>query len=269
MGHHERNDFMMDVSAVGSREPGTDVIILAAMPDGLPEIFKSVQGEGPRVGMLSVFVRLSECNLFCTWCDTAYTWRWDERHQHDDDRVFRKADWQVAMTVGELTAAITAQGIMRVIFTGGEPLLQHRRLFPVLQELRTLSASFEFEFETNGTIVPPRAFLDLCSLLVVSPKLSNSGMAPAVRLRPALVSLLEAPQTLLKFVVDSNDDFDEIRALQTELGIASNRIWIMPQARGAEEVIRKGALLIDEVIQSGYNFSSRLHLTLFGEKQGT
>ena len=40
------------------------------------EIFDSIQGEGPSTGTPSIFLRLSTCNLKCSWCDTKYTWDW-------------------------------------------------------------------------------------------------------------------------------------------------------------------------------------------------
>ncbi len=244
-------------------------IKLAAMPDGTPEIFTSIQGEGPKSGMLSVFVRLSECNLFCCWCDTAYTWRWNSKHMHEDNKIYRRTDWQIKMSNQELIEKIRVRGINRVIFTGGEPFLQHKTLLYVLRDLRVISASFEFEFETNGTIAPPKEFLDLCSLIVVSPKLSNSGIEPPVRIVHALANLLESPQVVLKFVVGSNLDFEEIKSIQLQFGILSNKIWIMPRGRTAEDSVQTGQAIIDKVIESGYNYSSRLHLALFGEKQGT
>ncbi|HEX5707164.1 MAG TPA: 7-carboxy-7-deazaguanine synthase QueE, partial [Pyrinomonadaceae bacterium] len=218
---------------------------------------------------LSLFVRLSECNLFCRWCDTAYTWRWNSKREHEDDIIYNRSEWQIKLSAQELVEVIRGRGVDRVIFTGGEPLLQHKALLPVMRGLRAVSENIEFEFETNGTIAPPREFLELCSLVVVSPKLSNSGMEPSVRIVDALESLLDAPQVVLKFVADSEQDFQEIESLQKRFGIAAQRIWIMPRGRTAEAVAQTGQAIIDKVIASGYNYSTRLHLTLFGEKQGT
>lgn len=245
------------------------LITLAAMPDGTPEIFTSIQGEGPKTGLLSLFVRLSECNLFCTWCDTAYTWRWDARHDHEDGKIFSRSEWQVKMSVDELARDVLRRGVNRVIFTGGEPLLQHKPLLMVMRILRDSSPQIELEFETNGTIAPPQEFIDLCSLIVVSPKLANSGMEPSVRIVDALGTLARAPQVVLKFVVESDGDFDEVRSLQQRFGIEADRIWIMPRGRTAEDVARVGESIIGRVIESGYNYSTRLHLALFGEVQGT
>jgi organic radical activating enzyme len=242
---------------------------LAAMPDGTPEIFVSVQGEGPKMGRLSLFVRLSECNLYCRWCDTVYTWRWNERHPHEDGKIYDRRKWQQRMTILELVDLIAARNVMSVIFTGGEPLLHHRSLAAVMRMLRERSIGYEFEFETNGTIAPAREFLELVSLIVASPKLANSGMPRSVRIVPALRVLLDLPQTVLKFVVENESDFGEIETIQREFHVLAQRIWIMPRARSAGEVISVGQEIIDSVIKRGYNYSGRLHLLLFGEKQGT
>ena len=53
---------------------------VSKQPDGQPEIFYSLQGEGVTTGIPSVFLRLALCNLACSWCDTRYTWDWE---QHD------------------------------------------------------------------------------------------------------------------------------------------------------------------------------------------
>jgi 7-carboxy-7-deazaguanine synthase len=254
--------------------PGEDLdkgsmgLTMAAMPDGSPEIFTSIQGEGPKMGRLTVFARLSACNLYCRWCDTAYTWRWTTARPHDDETTYERRRWQVRMSAEELAADIRRRGPKRVIFTGGEPFLQHRALLPVMRELVT--AGFEVEFETNGTILPPAEFCSLPELIVVSPKLANSGIEPSVRIvAESLDGLLRLPQTVLKFVVTGPADFEEIAAIQERFAIDAARIWIMPCGRSAEATSALGRSVIDQVIGRGYNFSPRLHLALFGDTQGT
>src|SRR5687767_15975801 len=97
-------------------------MLVSRMPDGGPEVFASVQGEGATMGVPSVFVRLAECNLACTWCDTKYTWDWAN---HD-----RAAAVLEIATDDVVAAAAAAAGATTrtIIFTGGEPLLQQDAL---------------------------------------------------------------------------------------------------------------------------------------------
>ena len=59
---------------------------VSKQPGGLPEIFHSLQGEGPTMGTATVFLRLATCNLACSWCDTKYTWDWDQ-YRYDDEVI--------------------------------------------------------------------------------------------------------------------------------------------------------------------------------------
>jgi 7-carboxy-7-deazaguanine synthase len=74
----------------------------------IAEVFYSVQGEGKLVGVPSVFVRTSGCNLRCKWCDTPYT-SWTPEGE--------------ARTVASLVEEVAAFGAQHVVVTGGEPMI--------------------------------------------------------------------------------------------------------------------------------------------------
>ena len=244
---------------------------LATMPDGTPEIFKSIQGEGVKCGALSLFVRFSECNLFCSWCDTPYTWRWNNSHPHDDDNVFNRKEAQIKLTIEQLTSLIRREKINRIIFTGGEPLLQQKRIILVMRNLqnRNNGKFFEFEFETNGTVKPTNEILSEASLFVVSPKLTNSGIEMSKTILHALDIFTKTPKAIFKFVVSSKKDFLEIRQIQQRYNIASKKIWIMPCGRTSKKVLKTAREIVNQIIEYEYNYSPRLHIDLFGDKQGT
>ncbi len=148
------------------------MLTLAATTPGEPEIFASLQGEGPSIGKPSTFIRLSRCNLACVWCDTAYTWRFtgDNRPHRDGTHYDRKAN-QVVLSEADAAARIAALGGTRLVITGGEPLLQA----PALARMIALLPAMHIEVETNGTVAPPAVLDALVHQYNVSPKLKHSG----------------------------------------------------------------------------------------------
>lgn len=111
------------------------------------EIFYSIEGEGGRVGQPTTFVRLARCNLRCRFCDTEF-------------------DRYTELTVPEICARVAEHPAHWVCLTGGEPLGQNIALLA-----RTLRESgYHLHIETNGTISPSPALLELIEYWTVSPK---------------------------------------------------------------------------------------------------
>jgi len=90
------------------------------------EIFRSIQGESTYAGLPCVFVRLTGCNLRCTWCDTAYAFEGGTRMSIDDvlGRVQELAGEPNSGSDGNIPVASHTKQISLVELTGGEPLLQ-------------------------------------------------------------------------------------------------------------------------------------------------
>ena len=108
------------------------------------EIFHSVQGEGARAGIPHVFIRFGKCNLACEWCDTDF-----ETYEE--------------MNVEEIVKIVKEFNCNKVIYTGGEPMLND--LWPISRELKKLG--IELSCESNGTIEIPEGLLDW---ICISPK---------------------------------------------------------------------------------------------------
>lgn len=231
---------------------------VSRMPNGHPEVFTSIQGEGVSAGTPSVFLRLALCNLHCAWCDTKYTWDW--RHYDYDEQV-------VSFTQKSLQDLVTDQPARNLVLTGGEPLLQQAAARPLLAELR--ARGFRVEVETNGTMQPSPAFATLVDQWNVSPKLSNSRDSERLRLREGPLRWFAAcDRAWFKFVVVGPADLAELNALAARLGLSPSRIFLMPEARTPEDVRRRSEWLVPAAIQHGYRVSPRLHVLLWGDERG-
>lgn len=224
----------------------------------IAEIFYSIQGEGMLVGVPSVFIRTSGCNLRCTWCDTPYTSWNPEGENYSAAAIVEKA---------------VSFGAGHVVVTGGEPMIAPE-IAELTSELRR--AGLHITIETAGTVYAPVA----CDLMSISPKLSNStpteredgrwaAQHERLRYQPDVLRRLIAEYPYqLKFVVAQPQDLTEIEAMRTELEAPTAQIVLMPEGT-RREVIRERGLWLAEICKSrGYRYSPRLHIDLWGDKRG-
>lgn len=242
---------------------------LARLGDG-PEIFFSLQGEGKNQGAPSVFVRTSRCNLHCTWCDTPYTWNWrGSPFAHANTEKFDPVASSIDLPVPEVADLIGRWACRRVILTGGEPLLQASECAKLLELLRARDERYGFEIETNGTLVPSRELDRLLTLYTVSPKLRSSGVDASLRLRrEALAFFAQSPKSVFKFVIGRESDVREVTALERELGLLPDRVFLMPQGTTPAALEALRPVLASACLESGYRYSDRLHIQLFGNRPG-
>jgi organic radical activating enzyme len=247
---------------------------LAKLNDG-PEIFHTIQGEGPSVGTPAVFIRASRCNLHCVWCDTDLTWNFaDTPWPHAKDTLpgyekHRKSAVTIELDPAEAARRILVLQCPRVVITGGEPLLQESGFLEMIGLIRMSRPDCVIEVETNATLVPTPAFAAAVDQFNVSPKLSNSGIAEALRLQPeALRFFANSPAAWFKFVVAKPADLAEIQTLRTRFAIPGDRILLMPEGRNAAELDRSAPWLAELCRDHGLRFCDRLHIRLWGERRG-
>lgn len=246
-------------------------LTLATVAPGEPEIFASLQGEGPSIGQPSVFVRLSRCNLACRWCDTAYTWRFEgDNRPHRDARSFDRASNQTTLDEAAVAARVLALGPSRLVVTGGEPLLQGNALAGLLLLLRAQRPTLHVEIETNGTVAPHPALDPLVDQYNVSPKLAHSGNPADLALVPERLSAwaLE-PRTVFKFVIAEPADLAELAALQRRFALPADRLFVMPEGTDSATLRERSRWLARAALQAGWRFSDRLHIHLYGDTRGT
>ena len=246
-------------------------LVLATDDTGGPEIFASLQGEGPSAGMPVAFVRLSRCNLACTWCDTAYTWRFEGDagplgRPHRDGIAFERKANQVTLSPAETAARIAALGQKRLVITGGEPLLQAPALAEMLAQLPDISV----EIETNGTVAPPARLDVRVDQYNVSPKLAHSGNPADLALIPERLDAWAAePRAFLKFVVASPADVDEVLALHARYRFRPERVFLMAEGTDSATLRGRQAWLSALCLQHGFRMSDRMHIHLYGDTRGT
>ncbi len=234
------------------------LIRVSRLPDGRPEVFHSLQGEGAFAGRPAVFLRLAFCNLACAWCDTRYTWDWGPGDQEKET---------VGLSPAGAEEAILRYGCRSLVVTGGEPLLQQAGLAPLLEALG--GRGFWIEIETNGTIRPDERLAGVTSHWSVSPKLAGSGCPSSARERPEVYRFFSRlPTAHFKYVIDGPDDLAEVGCLSATYGIPRDRVVLMPQAVEAAALLEKGRWLADICVREGFLFSTRLQVLLWGGRRG-
>jgi 7-carboxy-7-deazaguanine synthase len=216
----------------------------------------TLQGEGPSAGQRALFVRLSGCNLDCGWCDTPYTWDW---------RRFSPEEQVTEMAVADVASWAVGQDTDLVVVTGGEPLVQQRRLGGLVTQLA--AAGRRVEVETNGTIAPDDHLIASISTFNVSPKLSGSGVPAHRRLRPmALQAFRDCGKAVFKFVITGPADIQELAELQADLSL--DPVWVMPEGTTESAVLAGMRELAEPALAHGWNLSPRLHVLLWGDERG-
>jgi len=224
----------------------------------ISEIFHSIQGEGSLVGVPSVFVRTSGCNLRCVWCDTPYT-SWNPEG--------------VEMALSEIVSAVEAYQCGHVVLTGGEPMIapQTAALTELFHE-----RGWHITIETAGTV----HHAVQCDLMSISPKLENSTpherdggrwaiMHERLRYQPEVLKKLTGNyEYQLKFVLSSPGDLGEVRKMQEAIGAPAHRVLLMPEGVTRALMAERGVWLAEICKQHGYRFSPRLHIDIWGDKRG-
>ena len=230
----------------------------------ISEIFHSVQGEGLFLGVPSVFVRTSGCNLRCRWCDTPYA-SWNPEGEE--------------MTSEEIVRRVTAYACPHVVLTGGEPM--------VASGIRELASQLKarglhITIETAATVLPEGIPCDLASL---SPKLADSTPSEELagawsvrhektRYRPEVIrQWLENYACQVKFVFSQPEQLSEIEELLNEVGsvpgFTRDRVLLMPEGTDSEALREKAPVLAELCIEHGFRYAPRLHIDLFGNTKGT
>lgn len=173
----------------------------------ITEIFKSIQGEGTRAGLPCIFVRLTGCNLRCTWCDTAYAFHGGTK------KTVEEVVTQVNALAGRESGADYGSSAPLVEITGGEPLLQEE-VYPLTEKL--ISAGYTVLIETSGERYVGRLAREV--IKIVDVKCPDSGEPDTFEIRN-LDALGENDE--VKFVLSTRRDYEFARSFTAEHGLVT------------------------------------------------
>jgi 7-carboxy-7-deazaguanine synthase len=155
----------------------------------ITEIYKSLQGESTYAGLPCVFVRLTGCNLRCSWCDTEYSFHGGKKIT--PEQVF-----------DEVERLSSTPGLVEI--TGGEPMLQERELVPLMH--RMLDGGYKVLLETSGE--RPLERVPAGVVKIVDVKCPDSGEGDTFHMEN--LERLQ-PHDEIKFVISGRSDYEFAR----------------------------------------------------------
>jgi 7-carboxy-7-deazaguanine synthase len=206
----------------------------------ISEIFFSLQGEGPKIGEPSVFIRLAGCiEPYCPWCDTAYAW----------NEYFE-------MSIRDIIRETGRYACKNVVITGGEPFLQWESGLKTLHE-KLSGKGFHISYETSGKAGIP----DLHGAQVI---LSPKNIAGKWQISLDVLGKAD----FFKFVAENIASLGEIHGFVQKNEITKERVYIMPRGMTREEQIQRMELVFCFCRDNGYKMTPRLHILAFDKKRG-
>lgn len=207
----------------------------------ITEIFYSLQGEASRVGLPTVFIRLTGCPLRCVWCDTEYSFTGGR-----------------PASIEDILAEVGQYPTRQVCVTGGEPLSQ-KACLPLLVAL--CDAGYEVSLETSGAL--DIAAVDPRVARIMDLKAPDSGESDKNRYEnlPLLT-----PRDEIKIVIASRSDYDWACRLLKAESLAGRCPVLLSPAQGRIEPRE----LAEWILADGLpvRFQLQLHKLLWGNMQG-
>jgi 7-carboxy-7-deazaguanine synthase len=175
------------------------------------EIYKSIQGESTHAGLPCVFVRLTGCNLRCSWCDSEYTFTGGHKMMLEE-------------VIEEVEQLSPSGGLVEI--TGGEPMLQEREVVPLMQ--RFLDGGYTVLIETSGE--RPLERVPKGVVKIVDVKCPNSGEPDTFRMEN-LETLNSGDE--VKFVISNHTDYEFARdfTVRNHLAGRVNAVLFSPAFR--------------------------------------
>ena len=253
----------------------------------LMEVFYSIQGEGSRMGVPSVFVRSSLCNFTCAGFKVEYEdpKTGEKKYGCDSyysvDPAFKKTwetitDFEVLVEKIDATIPNFGKGSLTkpdIVLTGGEPLIYWKD--PVFQRTIShyISRGHKVTIETNGAMdINFTREYQKEIMFSASVKLSNSGELESKRINiDTLTKMFEqSPSSYLKFVVSKDtweQDYKEIKQLLKDLPVYAT-VYLMPMGDTIKTLEKNAKFTIEKAMELGHMYSDRIHIRIWDNEPG-
>lgn len=221
----------------------------------ITDVFHSIQGEGPAVGRPAIFVRLAGCNLTCKDCD--------ERKKYGK----RFEETTPTTVVSRIRNYLKTYPNSRIIFTGGEPLLQSNAISEIIDGL----PGQIFDIETNGTIETEIELFNKFNIIVVSPKkdcFATLKESTEFFKKWQGISDKGRHNVFFKIVVGSLPwawSESEVRIVLEQSGVPNNRVWLMPAGDDNNKLLISARNCWKVACRLNCNYSDRLHIRTGGK----
>lgn len=205
------------------------------------EMFTSIQGESSYAGQPCTFIRLTGCNLRCSYCDTQYAFEGG-----------REID------VDTIVDYVKKAGIPLVEITGGEPLLQSQGLQALTGSL--LDSGYRVLIETNGSL--SIRGLDVRVVIILDIKTPGSGMAEKNDF--SNLKYLKASDEI-KFVIGDRKDYEWSKQIMERYDLGNRYILLFSPVTGLIEPRRLADWIIEDRLPVRLNL--QLHKYIFDPKE--
>ena len=205
------------------------------------EIFTSVQGESRFAGYVCTFIRLTGCNLRCTYCDTQYAY-----HEGEE------------MNLDSIVDQVIQAGVKIVEITGGEPLLQEDTSLLVK---KLLDEEFRVLIETNGS--QKIGYIDRRAIVILDIKTPGSGMDKNMDF--SNIHLLK-PADEVKFVITDRDDYEWSKEVIEKYALFERSNVLFAPSFGVLPSRMLAEWMINDKIDGRLNL--QLHKYIFGLERG-
>jgi len=172
------------------------------------------------------------------------------------------------MTIHEVKNEVTKYNNKHLVITGGEPLLQQEDIAKLLKEIKPYG--YFVEVETNCTIKPSNEILQYVDQWNVSPKTSNSGnVLQSYEVAECYNFFVQQNNAYFKFVIESDDDMNEVEYFIEKYNLPRKKVLLMPQASDKNELKLREDMVFELSKDHELGYSSRMHIAMWDNQRGT